>query len=100
MAENSPSAAVTSEPQAAAEAAGSSPSPNDDGGHVETYGDADPFEGKPMTPKRGSTLRMIRKVSEGRVQPYKELAAAHPHSRVHARVRTPTPPSPPHSTTR
>mmetsp|Transcript_64068 Transcript_64068/g.177027 ORF Transcript_64068/g.177027 Transcript_64068/m.177027 type:complete len:215 (-) Transcript_64068:479-1123(-) len=61
MAETSPPAPITNEPQAAAEAAEARPS--EDGGNVETYSDADPFEGKPMTPKRGSTLRMIRKMS-------------------------------------
>ena len=67
MAETSPPAPITNEPQAAAEAAEARPS--EDGGNVETYDDADPFEEKPMTPKRGSTLRMIRKVSGGRVHP-------------------------------
>ena len=54
--------AVTNEPQAGAAAEAG---PAEDAGHVETYADADPFEGKPTTPKRGSTIRMIRKVSEG-----------------------------------
>ena len=85
MAETSPPAPITNEPQAAAEAAEARPS--EDGGNVETYSDADPFEGKPMTPKRGSTLRMIRKVSGGRVHPCE--GPDRPWRTHDARTRTP-----------
>ena len=58
MAETGPPAVRTFEPQGGIHEA----APAEDAGYVETYADADPLEGKPATPKRGSTIRMIRKV--------------------------------------